>query len=127
MAGDNNDAFSADVANDAYWAAAEDGKLLLKTCGQCKETYYYPRPICPFCMSDDTQWCTASGEGTVYSWSVERRADPPFAIAFVSLAEGPTLLTNLVDCDLDQISIGQSVRLRFETRDGAPVPVFSPV
>ena len=121
------DAFTADLALAAYWEAARAGRLLLKHCRDCDKTHYYPRPLCPFCMSSDTQWREASGEGTIYSWSVERRATPPYAIAFVTLPEGPTLLTNIVDCDLDSLAIGQNVKLAFETRDEQPVPVFRPV
>ena len=120
------DAFTADLALEAYWEAARAGRLLLKQCDDCGKTHYYPRPLCPFCMSSNTQWREASGEGTIYSWSVERRATPPYAIAFVSLPEGPTLLTNIVDCDLDGLAIGQRVKLAFETREEQPVPVFRP-
>jgi uncharacterized OB-fold protein len=77
-------------------------------------------------MSSDTEWLEASGEGSIYSWSVERRGTPPYAIAFVTLPEGPTLLTNIVDCDLDALAIGQKVKLAFETREDQPVPVFRP-
>ncbi len=120
------DAFTADLASEPYWEAARAGRLLLKQCDDCGQTHYYPRPLCPFCMSSNTQWREASGEGTIYSWSVERRATPPYAIAFVTLPEGPTLLTNIVDCDLDALAIGQPVKLAFETRDEQPVPVFRP-
>lgn len=120
------DALSADVALEAYWQAARAGRLLIKHCGGCNKSHYYPRPLCPFCMSSDTQWRETSGEGTIYSWSVERRATPPYAIAFVTLAEGPTLLTNVIDCDLDSLAIGQRVKLAFETREDQPVPVFRP-
>ena len=48
------------------------------------------------------------------------------AIAFVTLPEGPTLLTNIIDCDLDALAIGQKVKLAFETREEQPVPVFRP-
>ena len=54
---------------------------------------------------------TKGVDGTIYSWSVERRANPPYAIAFVTLAEGPTMLSTIVDCDLDAIRIGQAVRV----------------
>jgi uncharacterized protein len=126
MADDKNAAFFADIALEPYWEAARNGKLLLKKCADCGQTHYYPRPICPFCMSDKTEWIEASGKGTIYTWSVERRAPEPYAIAFVSLPEGPTILTAIVDTDLDAISIGQSVKLSFETRGDQPVPVFSP-
>ncbi len=45
----------------------------------------------------------ASGEGVIYSYSVMRRVDRPFAIAYVTLAEGPTMMTSLVDCDFDAL------------------------
>lgn len=121
-----NDAFSADIALEPYWTAARDGQLLFKHCRACDRPHYYPRPLCPFCMSADTDWREASGEGTIYSWSVERRASPPFAIAFVKLAEGPTLMTAIVDADLDNISVDQKVTLKFEERNDTPVPVFTP-
>ncbi|MCC6709567.1 MAG: Zn-ribbon domain-containing OB-fold protein [Gammaproteobacteria bacterium] len=120
------DAISADVALEPYWEAARAGRLLLKKCTDCGKAHYYPRPLCPFCMSANTEWLQASGHGSIYSWSVERRGTPPYAIAFVSLPEGPTLLTNIVDCDLDALAIGQKVQLAFETRDELPVPVFRP-
>ena len=116
----------ADVAMEPYWEAAREGRLLLKVCGACGKTHYYPRPLCPFCLSADTHWLQASGAGTVYSWSVERRATPPYAIAFVTLAEGPTLLTAIVDADLNTLAINQPVTLAFEIREGQPVPVFRP-
>ena len=119
-----DNAFTADTALEPYWQAAHAGRLLLKRCEDCGEVHYYPRPLCPFCMSARTTWLEASGAGEIYSWSVERRANPPYAIAFVTLAEGPTLLTNIVDCDLDALAVGQPVTLAFETRGEQPVPVF---
>ncbi|MSR15414.1 MAG: DNA-binding protein [Gammaproteobacteria bacterium] len=126
MAEAKSDAFSADLALALYWEAARASRLLLKHCRDCGKTHYYPRPLCVFCMSANTDWLEAAGVGTIYSWSVERRATPPYAIAFVTLPEGPTLLTAIVDCDLDALAIGQHVTLGFETREGQPVPVFRP-
>jgi uncharacterized OB-fold protein len=111
----------------AFWDAAASGRFLIRTCSECGKAHWYPRSICPFCCSDRTEWVTASGEGRIYSYSVMRRADPPYAIAYVTLAEGPTLLTNLVDCDFDALAIGQPVRLVFSPSDGGPpVPTFTP-
>ena len=111
-----------------FWEAAGQGKLLLKRCTGCGELHHYPRAICPFCGSDRTEWTEATGRGTVYSFSVFRRTPTPYAIAYVTLAEGPTMMTNIVDCDLDAIRIGQPVRVVFKPTDGGPpVPMFSPV
>ena len=110
-----------------FWEAAGQGKLLYKKCAACGEPHFYPRPHCPFCFSDKVEWQEASGRGTVYTYSVMRRAPVPYAIAYVTLAEGPTMMTNIVDCDLDKIRIGQQVRLVFkQSESGQPVPMFTP-
>ena len=110
-----------------YWQAASDGRLLLKLCTACGAHHFYPRSLCPFCFSDKTEWRDATGEGTIYSFSVMRRAQPPYAIAYVRLAEGPTMMTNVVDCDLDAIRIGQKVRVVFKAADnGQAVAMFTP-
>lgn len=110
-----------------FWDAAASGRLLLKRCEACGELHYYPRAICPFCGSDRTAWLEASGRGTIYSYSVFRRAPIPYAIAYVTLEEGPTMMTNIVEADLDAIRIGQRVRVRFvPTEGGPPVPMFAP-
>ncbi len=68
-----------------------------------------------------------SGRGTIYSYSVMRRAPVPYAIAYVTLEEGVTMMTNIVDCDFDALRIGQPVRVVFKPTDGGPpVPMFTP-
>jgi uncharacterized OB-fold protein len=110
-----------------YWDAAAQGRLLLRKCTACGEAHHYPRTICPFCFSDKTEWVTASGRGTLYSYSVMRRAPVPYVMAYVTLAEGPTMMTNIVDCDFDKLSIGQDVKLVFKPTDGGPpLPMFTP-
>jgi uncharacterized OB-fold protein len=55
-----------------------------------------------------------------------RRAEVPYAIAYVTLDEGPTMMTNLVDCDFDRLKIGQRVKVVFTPTDGGPpVPTFT--
>ena len=111
----------------AFWDAAAAGKLMIGKCAACGETHFYPRAICPYCFSDNTSLQPASGDGTIYTYSVMRRAPVPYAIAYVTLAEGPTMMTNIVDCDLDALSIGQRVKLVFKpTQGGPPLPMFTP-
>jgi uncharacterized OB-fold protein len=111
----------------AFWEAAAAGKLLLKRCRACGEPHWYPRAHCPFCFSAETEWQEARGTGTIYSWSVMRRAPVPYAVAYVTLDEGVTMLTNIVDCDFDRLQIGQKVKVVFRPSDGGPpVPMFAP-
>jgi uncharacterized OB-fold protein len=112
----------------AFWDAAAVGKFLIRTCRACGKAHWYPRAICPFCDSGETEWAEASGRATIHSYSVMRRVPEPYAVAYVTLAEGPTMLTNLVDCDFDKLKIGQPVRIAFTpTENGPPVPTFTPV
>jgi uncharacterized OB-fold protein len=110
-----------------FWAAAREGKFLIKRCKGCGEAHYFPRSICPFCFSDQTEWQASKGEGVIYSYSLMRKsATGPYAVGYVTLDEGPSLLTNFVDCDLASLKIGQRVKLVFKPTDGAPLPFFTP-
>ena len=111
-----------------YFDAAGEGKLLVKKCKACGQYHHYPRALCPHCFSDQTEWTEAKGTGTVYTYSVLRRGAPvPYCIAYVTLDEGVTMMTNIVDCDLDAVKIGMKVKVAFKPTDGGPsVPVFTP-
>ena len=54
-----------------------------------------------------------------------RRATPPVAIAYVTLAEGVTMFTNIIGCTPDDLAVGKGVEVAFEPRpDGLTLPVF---
>jgi uncharacterized OB-fold protein len=111
----------------AFFDAARQGRFMIPVCTACGKAHWYPRAICPFCSSDKVEWRAASGKGTIYTFSVMRRVKEPYVIAHVTLAEGPTMLTNIVDCDFDTVRIGQPVAVVFaETENGPPVPMFKP-
>ena len=70
------------------------------------------------------------GRGTIYSFSIQRRVAEPYVIAYVTLQEGPTIMTNIVDIDdIESVSIGQGVQLdwRRSASGGYRYPVFKPV
>jgi len=109
----------------AFFDAARQGRLLIPVCTTCTRAHWYPRAICPFCASDKVDWREASGKGTIYTFSIMRRVKEPYVIAHVTLAEGPTMLTNIVACDADDVRIGQTVTVVFrDSDDGPPVPMF---
>ncbi|MDP3373666.1 MAG: 3-hydroxyacyl-CoA dehydrogenase NAD-binding domain-containing protein, partial [Hydrogenophaga sp.] len=111
-----------------FWAAANEGHLLLKHCPACKETTFYPRTHCPLCGAAQTDWLQASGQGTVYSFSIVRGARRPTAVAVVDLPEGPSMVTTVVDCDVHAMQIGEPVSLRFLQAEGdQQVPAFTTV
>lgn len=127
MADEKKLAPSPEVAPEAkpYWDAAAEGRLLIKLCGTCGERHFPPRPFCPFCMSDDTDWLPCSGGGAIYSFTVAPRA-PVFQVpAMVALDEGPVMMSAIIDADPAQLSVGARVSVDFApTAGGQPIPVF---
>jgi uncharacterized protein len=112
--------------SQAFWTAADEGRLLLKKCDGCGQVHHYPRDICPYCLSANTSWLPAAGTGVVYSYSTMGQGDAAYTIAFVTLDEGVTMMTNLVDCDPGSLSIGQRVKVVFKPSDGGhAVPMFT--
>ena len=111
----------------AYWQAADEGRLLVKRCTACGEHHHYPRDICPFCLSDATEWVISQGGATLYSFSTMGKGDAAWTLAYVTLDEGPTLMSNIVDADLGTLAIGQRLRVVFRPSDGGhAVPMFTP-
>ena len=115
--------------DEPYFAAAAEGKLMVKVCKACGQAHHYPRALCPFCWSVEVEWQEASGQGVIYTFSVTRRgAGAPYCIAYVTLDEGPTMMTNIVDVDLDAVRIGQRVKVVFKTSEGgSSMPMFAPL
>jgi len=113
--------------NEGFITAAREGRFMLRWCDDCSKAHWYPRAVCPHCLSSKTQWKPASGRGTVYSFSTMQRVDPPYTLAYVTLDEGPTMMTNLVGAPADAWRIGMKVRVQFQSSDdGTPVAVFAP-
>jgi uncharacterized OB-fold protein len=51
----------------------------------------------------------------------------PYNVAIVQLAEGPLMITNIVDCPNDEIEIGKPVHVVFErVADDVTIPKFAP-
>ena len=111
-----------------FWAAAAQGRLLLPACEDCGRTHWYPRAVCPLCGASRLRWTEAAGRGRVHAFSPARRADPPYVLAYVTLDEGPTLMTNLVGAPPEAFRIGQRVEVVFRSSDeGRMMPFFAPV
>ena len=113
-----------------FWAALGEGRLELPVCDRCGRHIWYPRSFCPVCGGGEVTWTTLSGRGTVYARTILHKAmgpwgaATPFVIAYVELAEGPRVLTNVVTDDPTSVAIGTEVEAVFvpvdEPADGSP-------
>ncbi|MFJ6086321.1 Zn-ribbon domain-containing OB-fold protein [Streptomyces sp. NPDC092369] len=118
-----------DAFTRPYWEAAAQGRLLIRRCTTCVRAHHYPREFCPHCWSEDVTWEPATGRATLYTWSTVHRNDlPPFSArtpyiaAVVDLAEGPRMMTEIVECGEGELRAGMPLTATFP--DG--VPKFRP-
>ena len=118
-----------------YWDMCRRGQLLIQKCGRCNEYQFYPRGICANCWSEDIQWVTASGKGSVWTFTVTYQnrtpgfaQDVPYVLALVELEEGVRMFTNIVECDPGEVTIGMPVEVTFvQATAEVSIPYFKPV
>lgn len=86
-----------------YWEGLKRHELRIQRCSDCSQFYFFPRPFCPNCQSQNVEWQTVSGKGKLHSYVIAHRGHPafdaPYVIAMVQLDEGPKMMTNIVGVD----------------------------
>jgi acetyl-CoA acetyltransferase/uncharacterized OB-fold protein len=119
--------------NEYFWTAGADGRLRVQECQSCQALIHPPAPICRYCRSHDIGVRAVSGKGTLAGFTVNHRfgfpdLPPPYVVAQVAIAEDPRvrLTTNIVDCDPDELELGQPVEVVFQQLADVWLPVFKP-
>jgi uncharacterized OB-fold protein len=115
-----------------FWEGAKRGKLLFQACAHCHTVQFPPRQHCASCWAATVEWKESAGKGVVESFTIVRRAPTqefrakvPYVVVAVQLDEGFRMITNLLGEDALGISIGDTVRVDFETKDnGTTLPQF---
>jgi uncharacterized OB-fold protein len=122
-----------DDDNRAFWTGGRDGELRINRCGDCGFYIHPPTPRCPQCLSERVAPEPVSGRGHVYTFTVNQRAwapglDVPYVIAIVELEEqhGLRLMTNIVGCPPDAVTVDMPVQVEFREQGDAFAPVFRP-
>jgi uncharacterized OB-fold protein len=88
--------------------------------------------MCPHCQSVEWDTVAASGRGTVYSFVVPHHPqvpafEYPYVVALVELEEGTRLVSNVIDVDPADVSVGMPVEVRFvAVDDELTLPLFRP-
>jgi uncharacterized OB-fold protein len=86
-------------------------------------------------MNSQVEWVESAGRGKVLTFTVCRlpvakayAADVPYVVALIRLDEGPTMMSNIVECDPESVAIGMPVEVIFEKwSEDITVPQFRPV
>src|SRR5699024_6442561 len=125
------------IDNDSefFWKQCYKGKLMLPYCTSCKQYHFYPRILCPHCMSDNIMWKRSEGIGRVHTFTIVRRApitafkqDVPYVVAIIELNEGPRMMSNLIHVSVDKVYCDMSVKVNFEyLANEVRLPKFEPI
>ena len=95
---------------------------------RAEKPHHYPRGVCPHCMSTNLEWREAKGTGEIYTYSIMHAAKPAYVVAYVTLDEGVSMMTNIVDVDPGKVKVGQRVKVVFKPSEGGgKLPCFTPV
>jgi uncharacterized protein len=117
-----------------FWDGTKAGELRLQRCDSCGKVYFPPRPFCAACASRQVSVFKASGKAILWSYVIHHRKvagfNPPYAIAVVQLAEGPRMMTNIVECPQtpEALQLDMPLEVVFEKQnDDITLPLFRPV
>lgn len=116
-----------------FWEGLQRGEVLIQQCKACGHKQFYPRYICTECAGEP-EWLTFTGPATLYTHSVIRKHHQapykdmaPYVVAMVDLGDGVRMMSNLVNCDLEQVHIGMALEPNFiEAREGLTVLYWQP-
>ncbi len=112
-----------------HWEGCARGQLLVQRCEDCGAYVFTPEVACTSCFSPRLSWVESSGRGEIYSYTVVHRPqrpefDVPYVVVIVALEEGWHMLSNLIDCDPDAVSVGDAVEVSFVRRGDFVMPMF---
>jgi uncharacterized OB-fold protein len=100
------------VLTQPFWEAAKRHELVMPRCKKCDQMFFYPRSECPRCWASDLDWIRVSGRGRLHSYSIVYQPanatfkdDAPHIYAVVQLDEGPRLVSNVVQCNPDEVRV----------------------
>lgn len=124
-----------DDMNRPFWQAAREGLLRMQCCNDCSHVRYPISHVCPNCLSENTEWVSLSGLGTVFSSIVFHQVyhpafadDVPYNVSLIQLDEGPRMFSNVVGIPPSAVTVGTSVEVFFDpVAPEISIPRFRPV
>jgi len=112
-----------------YFAHLAEGRFMIQRSRSSGEHVFYPRVAAPRTGTQDLEWVSASGRGTVYATTVMRVRPPAssYNVCLVQLEEGPRLMSRVEGIAPEAVKVGMPVQARIARDDeGQPLVVFDP-
>ncbi len=106
------------------------GKFMIQRSKGSGRHVFYPRLAVPGSGETDLEWVEASSEGVVFSTTVVRNRPEKggdFNVALIDLAEGPRMMSRVIEVEPTKVTIGMKVRALIGELDGSPQVLFTPV
>jgi uncharacterized OB-fold protein len=115
-----------------YWDGLREGRFLLQYCSSCGKVRHYPRPVCPYCFSMESEFREAPLGGSLHAWTVCHhpfnfffKASAPYIVALVDMDAGVRVNAQLHGIPEAELKIGRRVKLGFEpVNKEVTLPVF---
>jgi uncharacterized OB-fold protein len=120
--------------NREFWLGCKNHQLRFQKCENCGHVRWPASIICPVCHSQKGSWLVSEGKGKIYTFVVYHVAyhpgfanDLPYVVAVVELKEGPHLLTNIVNCAVDEVKCEMPVEVTWrDVNEEVCLPLFRP-
>lgn len=123
-----------DDVNRAFWTGGAQGELRLMRCGDCERFVHPPRPVCRYCLSENVAAEAVAGTGVIDTFTINHQKwhpamEVPFVIARVAIdgAPGVYLTTNIIGSAVEDVDIGDRVRVTFEQQEDVYLPLFEKI
>jgi uncharacterized OB-fold protein len=117
---------------ETFWNGLKEQRLLIQYCQDCAQSIFYPRVMCPHCGGTNVEFKEQSGIGEIYSYTVVHaprhkgfNEDAPYVVALVNIEGGARMMTNIIDCEINDVQIGSKVKISFtDVTDEITLPHF---
>ena len=103
-----------------YWREIPQRyRLEAQKCKKCGKVLFPPRMICPECKGREFDDTKLAEMGKILTYTIIRVPphqfvdQAPFAVGIAELDDGVKLTGQIVDCDFEDMKIGQRVRIEF--------------
>ena len=118
--------------NEFFWTGVAEGRLLIQRCDACGVERHPPSPRCPACLSPKWTAQPLDPRAEVYSYTVVHHPVPkgftaPYVVALLQWPSGARIVTNLMDVDPADVTIGMPVEVRPVEVDDVTLPLAYPV
>lgn len=115
-----------------FWDGCKRHELIIQRCKECQRFTFYPKILCPQCLSPNLEWVKSSGRGKVYSYTIvysygptEFSEDTPYIVAIIDLQEGVRMMSNIVDCPPESVKCDMEVEVVFDdVTENVTLPKF---